>query len=301
MFFIDIVRVIELINIINEKYYLVRMMNRKTISILGLGWLGLPLAKSFLYNGYYMKGTVTGSVKANELKKSGIDVSLLKLFADKIECSDPDFFKCDVLIINFPPSRTKAIETIYPAQVKQILPFIHQNNVKKVLFVSSTSVYPEVNRIVSEDEVWLPDKPSGKACLNAENILHKDPHFSSTVIRFGGLIGPNRNPSRFIKDGIANGEGNKPVNLIHLYDCIGIINHVIKQKIWGEVINACCPEHPTRAEFYTKAAVAAGLEPPCFDLSSEFQFKKVNSEKLTNLLRYTFKYENPINFLNSPR
>lgn len=271
-------------------------MNRRTISILGIGWLGLPLAKSFLHKGYHVKGTVTASSKADDLKHSGIEVSVLKLFSDKIECADPGFFNSDIVIVNIPPSRTALIETIYPAQVKQILPYLYQNKVKKVLFVSSTSVYPEVNRMVSEDEVWSPDKPSGAACLNAENILRNDPHFSTTVIRFGGLIGADRNPHRFMKSGVKSGEGNKPVNLIHLDDCIGIINHVIEQNIWGEVINGCCPVHPTRQEFYTRAALKAGVEPPCFDNSSDFQFKKVSSDKLINQLDYTFKYESPVDF-----
>lgn len=272
-------------------------MNRKTISILGLGWLGLPLAKSLLYKGYHVKGTVTALAKADDLKNSGIEVSVLKLFTDKIECADPGFFNSDVVIVNFPPSRTEFIETIYPAQVKQILPYLHQNKVKKVLFVSSTSVYPEVNRMVSEDEVWSPDKSSGAACLKAENILRNDPHFSTTVIRFAGLIGADRNPHRFMKRGVKNGEGNKFVNLIHLDDCIGIINHVVEQNIWGEVINGCCPEHPTREEFYTKAAEIARVEPPIFDLSSKFQFKKVSSEKLTKQLGYTFKFQSPLDWL----
>ena len=100
-----------------------------------------------------------------------------------------------------------------------------------------------------------------------------------------------------MKRGIKNGEGNKPVNLIHLDDCIGIINHVIEQNIWGEVINGCCPEHPTRDEFYKKAAIVADVEPPLFDFSTEFKFKKVGTVKLTNQLGYTFKFQSPLDWL----
>ena len=271
-------------------------MNRIKISILGLGWLGLPLAKSFLFKGYQVKGTVTNAVKARELKNTGIDVSILKLHSDRLESSDTSFFDADVLIVNFPPSRVEFIETIYPSQVKQILPYVLKNNVKNVLFVSSTSVYPEINRTVYEDEVWMPDKPSGAACLKAENVLRSDANFSTTVIRFGGLIGADRNPHRFMKYGVNNGEGNKPVNLIHLDDCIGIIDHVIERNIWGEIINGCCPVHPTREEFYTHAAKIAGVDPPHFEKGSDFQFKKVSSDKLINQLGYTYKYQSPLDF-----
>ena len=270
-------------------------MSQKTISILGLGWLGLPLAKALLDKGYVVKGSVTSTEKASELKGTGIDISIVKLYADQLEYTDAEFFSADVLIINFPPRRVNQIESIYPNQVGQLIPFILLSKVGKVIFISSTSVYPEVNRTVMEDDLLDPDKPSGIACLRAENELRQSDRFATTVIRFGGLIGADRNPHRFMKRGIKNGQAKVPVNLIHLDDCIGIIDHVIEQNIWGEVINGCCPEHPTREEFYTKAATVTGVEPPYFDLSSEFQFKKVSSEKLTNQLGYTFKYESPLN------
>lgn len=272
------------------------MATGKSISIIGLGWLGLPLAKSLQEQAYQVKGSVTSAEKARELSAQIPGVSVLKIETDGLSLSDEKLFACDVLIVNIPPRRVPGIEAIYPAQIGQLLPFIHHSGIKKVLFVSSTSVYPELGREVSEHEIQLPDKPSGRACLKAEQILQNDQAFRTTVLRFGGLIGPGRQPHRFMQYDRVNQGGNIPVNLIHLADCIGIIQHIVEKELWGEVLNACCPQHPTRREFYTKAALQAGIVAPQFSDDEEFQFKTVSSKKLINQLGYTFKYESPLDF-----
>jgi len=61
------------------------------------------------------------------------------------------------------------------------------------------------------------------ALYRSEQLFHENTNFQTTVIRLAGLIGPGRNPARFFagKTNIPN--GNAPVNLIHLDDCIGFI------------------------------------------------------------------------------
>lgn len=271
-------------------------MTSKTISILGLGWLGKPLAKSLLLKGYSVKGSVTSTEKADEFIDSDINIYILKVEENRFELSNPDFFNTDVLFINIPPKRIQEIEKIYPAQISQLIPHILKNKIGKVIFVSSTSVYPTINRMVTEDDLLIPDKASGIACLNAEKILKKSKGFDTTIIRFGGLIGADRNPHRYMKRGIKNSQAKVPVNLIHLDDCIRIIEHIMDNKIWGEIINGCCPVHPTREEFYKLAAKVAGVEAPVFDNNDSSDFKIVSSEKLINKLGYTFKYKNPTDF-----
>jgi nucleoside-diphosphate-sugar epimerase len=271
-------------------------MDKKTISILGLGWLGLPLAKSLAAKGFFVKGSVTSEEKAFELICYNFDLSVLTLYPDRVSLSNESFFDTDLLIVNIPPRRANNIETIYPAQVGQLIPYIEKHQIGKVIFVSSTSVYPEVNREVSENDHLLPDKPSGIACLDAEKVLMERFPYNVTSIRFGGLIGPGRYPHRFMRPGAVNGNGNQPVNLIHLHDCIGIIEHVIENKLWGETINGCCPLHPTREAFYRKAAQLAGVEPPIFDNNESLDFKIVSTRKIENM-GYRFKFKSPVDAL----
>ena len=49
------------------------------ISILGCGWLGLPLAKSLVDNGYKIKGSTTTQDKYQKLVEDGVTPYLIKL------------------------------------------------------------------------------------------------------------------------------------------------------------------------------------------------------------------------------
>ena len=271
----------------------------KRISIIGLGWLGLPLAKALKAESHQVKGTVTMPDKALELQSQNMDASVLTVSEQGIEISNESIFECDILIINFPPERTQNIEEIYPAQVQHIIPYIEKHVVSKVIFISSTSVYPEINTIVTENKNYYPRKTSGLACLKAEKVLQGNKNFETTVIRFGGLIGADRNPHRFMKRGERNGHGHVPVNLIHIDDCIGIIKHIISRDIWDETINGCCPIHPTREGFYKHAASIAGIEFPLFDNSALLKFKIVSSNKIIRQFGYDFKYKSPNQYLQS--
>ncbi|MFB6305982.1 MAG: SDR family NAD(P)-dependent oxidoreductase, partial [Flavobacteriales bacterium] len=73
--------------------------------------------------------------------------------------------------------------------------------------MSSTSVYPALNRTIRENDAKAPEKESGKALLNAEQLLNQETQWQTTVLRFCGLIGHNRHPGRFLtgKKSLSNG------------------------------------------------------------------------------------------------
>lgn len=271
-------------------------MDKKTVSILGCGWLGVPLAKHFLEKGFSVKGSVTSPEKFEKLNLAGILPYQLVLSDTAIIMDDPAFFKCDVLILSVPPGRTEGIEQYFPAQIGQLIPFLLKFGIQKVIFISSTSVYPENSGTAKEDDPNIPDKASGKALLVAENLLKSQVDFGTTIIRFGGLIGADRNPARFLLKSVQP-IANAPVNLIHQDDCIGIISAIIGQNLWGETLNACSPEHPMKKDFYGKAARISGLpEPIVSDRAGAF--KVIDSSKLIRLLKYQFKYKNPMDYLD---
>lgn len=270
-------------------------MQNQTISILGCGWLGVPLAKALLTGGYKVKGSVSSVEKTNKLEVEGIEPFVVKVYDSELVCSDFDFFKTDILIISIPPKRIPDIENIYPAQLEQIIQLIIRYEIKKVIFFSSTAVYPENNSLVIESDSRIDEKTNGAALINAENKLINRKDFDTTIIRFGGLIGADRNPARFLLKS-NKPIANVPVNLIHQIDCIGIVLSIIEQEIWGEVFNACCPVHPKKREFYGKAAEISGLPMP--NITDEISnYKIVDSSKLVKVLNYKFIYNSPIEYL----
>ncbi|WP_198170089.1 NAD(P)-binding domain-containing protein [Mucilaginibacter arboris] len=264
----------------------------KTISIAGCGWLGLPLAQKLVKKGWRVKGSTTTREKLTLLEKAAIEPFLMQLGNLK-EQVDPVFFNSDFLLINVPPSRKNA-QAGYLEKMQGLLPFMHAATIGKVIFISSTSVYADVCREVTEA-----DEPSNPSeLLLAEMLFLPDKNFDTTVIRFGGLFGPNRNPGRFFRDKNSIPNGLAPVNLIHLNDCLGLIEAVLNQQKTG-IYNAVAPSHPTKKEFYGKAILRSGFAVPDF-LEEKTQWKIISPDKIIADLNYQFQYPDLMKCLDDP-
>ncbi|RKE04801.1 NAD(P)H-binding protein [Marinifilum flexuosum] len=269
-------------------------LNLPRISVLGCGWLGLALAKHLSSKGYDVKGSVMQEENLEELHQFGIKGYQIAFNPDLQVCSDDHFFETDIIVSCIPPKRRDDIESYYPKQIDSLKQEAQKHGVKKVLFISSTSVYPNTLGKVSEELQLSPEKASGKALVKAEKLLTQSDDFETTILRFGGLIGYDRHPGRFLSHRKELRNGSVPVNLIHQDDCVKIISEIIKQNVWGEVFNACCPEHPTRKDFYQKAARAANLPEPEFLEEEQMAYKWVDSSKLIKRLNYKFIYTSPL-------
>lgn len=265
----------------------------KQISILGCGWLGLPLAESLLENGFQVNGSTTSESKIELLKEASIQPFLIQLEEDRIVGEMNEFLKdSTILIIDIPPKLKGNSDSVSKAFVKKIqilIPFIERSSVEKVLFVSSTSVYSDDNSIITEDILPQPDSESGKQLLEAESQLKNNRNFQTTVLRFGGLIGEDRHPIHFLsgKKNIQNPEA--PINLIHQKDGIGIIISIIQKSIWQETFNAVAPYHPTRKDYYSQKAIEMNLPLPEFNQNETSVGKTIRSEKIKKILGYEFQ------------
>lgn len=278
----------------------------KQISILGCGWLGLPLAKSLLEKGFSINGSTTSVEKIAILEKAGIHSFLVSLGAvevlEETKISIENFLKnSEILIIDIPPKLRGDSEENFVAKIQNIIPFIEKSSVEKLIFVSSTSVYSDGTSTalsVTELDKPEPNTESGKQLLETEQMLQSNSNFQTTIVRFGGLIGDDRHPIKFLtgRKNIENPEG--PINLIHQIDCIGIIEAIIKKGLRqaqsdnrdsNEVFNAVAPFHPTRKEYYTQKAIELDLPLPEFDESKTSIGKTILSDKVESILNYTFK------------
>jgi len=252
----------------------------------------LPLAKSLIEKGFSINGSTTSVEKIAVLEKAGISAFQINLFEDRIE-GNLDLFlsNSDVLIIDIPPKLLGDSKENFVAKIQNIIPFIEKSSVEKVLFVSSTSVYEDTSdlRIITEETKPNPDTESGKQLLEAEQLLQNNSNFQTTILRFGGLIGEDRHPIKFLagRKNIENPEG--PINLIHQVDCIGIIEAIVCNTELLGVFNAVAPFHPTRKEYYTQKAIELNLPLPEFDESKTSIGKTILSDKVASILNYKFK------------
>ena len=268
------------------------------ISILGTGWLGLPLGEYLLNKGHEIKGSVTSQHKLDTLKAKGIEPFLLNLTPQpEPEGTIQRFLDSDVLIIAIPPSRkSNDMDTFHAAQMKELVKYMLEGEIRKTIYISSTSVYPEQNREVRESDEIKPEVSVHNSIVLAEKVLRQTGPLDTTVLRVGGLMGYNRIPGKYFagKKGLKN--GNSPVNFVHRDDVIGVIEQIIVQEKWNRVFNVVAPEHPLRKDLYPETASAFGFEPPTFDDSEPAPYKIVNTEKLDMEIGYKFKYPNPSTF-----
>ncbi len=271
-------------------------MSVNTVSILGCGWLGLPLAKRFVQEGYRVKGSTTTVSKSSTLEAAGIESFVFRL-APETEHEVYKSFLQDsgLIIINFPPRRIPDIIDVYQEQINCILPYIKPS--QKVIFISSTSVYQNTNNWVTEAMELQPEKNSGKAVLAVENILKSKLNNAVTIVRFSGLIGYDRLPGRFLANKKEVPNGKAPINVIHQDDCIRLISRIIETQCWGEIINGSTDLHPLRETFYTLAAQNIGLQPPQFKDTPDLKFKKISNLKSKTLLGFTYMYPDPLKLI----
>jgi nucleoside-diphosphate-sugar epimerase len=270
----------------------------KNISILGCGWLGLPLAKSLLDKGFLVKGSTTSLEKISILESTGIFPHLVTLSAVEGQNNEIAISSLlensEILIIDIPPKLRGNYKENFLAKIQNLIPFIENATIRKVIFVSSTSVYADDNSTVTESTKPETETESGKQLLEVEQLLQNNKNFKTTIIRFGGLIGENRHPIHFLagRKNIENPDA--PINLIHQLDCIGIIEEILRQaqndKLgFGEIFNAVAPFHPTRKTYYSEKALELNLLLPEFDESKPSVGKIISSEKVETVLGYHFQ------------
>jgi len=255
----------------------------KSVSILGLGWLGWPLAQNFASQGWQVKGTVRNIEKAGLQRISSVKVLT---FDFPVETRNlPELLKSDVLIITIPPSKVGD----YLELIQFLKNQINLTQIKQVIFTGSTSVYPDCSAEVDETTKELPNSQGGKTLLDAEKLL-LELSCTTTILRLGGLFGENRNPGKFLagKEDLPNPDGM--INLVEGCDVIAIVTALAGQENQSEVYNVCNPKHPSRKAFYTKAAIELNLKPPVFVENEIQEWKLVKNTKIqTRLPNFRFK------------
>ena len=133
-------------------------IEKESWGIIGLGWLGFELANKLRHEGHQVWGT----------HRSEFNFEL-----------DPfPATPCEVLLLNTPP-----LKNISP---KDFVQKVSDHPAKRVIFISSTSVYGEVDGQVNELTPVNPVTASAKWLTDVESLLQVRFHARLTVMRQGG-------------------------------------------------------------------------------------------------------------------
>lgn len=271
-------------------------MELSRISVLGCGWLGLPLAEALIDKGYNVKGSTTTESKLNGFLEKGINPYYINLTPILQATDIKGFMDTELVIINIPPGTRTRSALFHVEQIQQLIPYLEKSSAKYILYVSSTSIYPNTKGEVKEYDVIEVFQAENKTLATAEKMIREIPGKQATILRCGGLTGYDRLLIRHFAGRKNLTIGDEPVNLIHRDDVIGIIEAIIEQEKWGETYNICSPLHPLKRDFYKELAERFDYEQPEFTTSDLQPFKIVNTEKLTRELNYVFKYPDPMEY-----
>lgn len=271
-------------------------MNRSTTSILGCGWLGAPLARNLLAEGYHVKGSTRQAEKKSVMKDVGIKPYFLTLTPELNQLSPGDFFQTDLLIIVIPPHLPEQEEQFHSRQIQAVVNEIERHSIKKCIYINSIAIYPGADKELKEEDLPDIENCPQPDMRRAETILQNAKGLDLTILRCGEFYGYNRIPGKNIEEKKNTKEESAVVNFIHRDDVIGVILEILRQEYWNQTLNVVTPKHPTTEGVYLKNAKEFGFEAPPLSQNAPSINKIISSEKLQKDLQYQFLYPDPLNF-----
>jgi nucleoside-diphosphate-sugar epimerase len=268
------------------------------VSIVGCGWLGLPLAKHLAEEGHVVSGSTTRAERVAELQAAGVHAFQLKAENGKWQGDGlVDFLECDVLIIAIPPGTKRNPDSSHAEEVQALIHVISDSkiNIEKIIYISSTSVYKNANRVVAETDVIEEADAENKVLFRAEKYIQSSEIKDKIILRLGGLTGYERMLARFFAGKSELAGGNEPVNLVHRDDVISVIFFLLEKKSESVVLNVCSPQHPTRRDFYTQLCERFDLASPTFPEQLHADWKEISTNELAGL-GYSWIFPDPYQY-----
>lgn len=222
--------------------------------VIGAGWLGEPLAIRLQAEGHRVVVTARQADRINALQSAGLASWRLDLadagetygLRDRLE-------PFQTLIIAIPPAR--GAQTHYADQLKRLLTHWPEKAVRRLIFYSSTGVYPDAAGWWDENSPLQEEHPVAQAekiIANwGKNVL---------ILRCGGLCDERRVIGRYFS-AKALPNADQVVNYIQLADVIGATIHLLGQETFG-CFNLVAPLHPSRQEVFVAQAERYQFSPP---------------------------------------
>jgi len=266
------------------------------ISILGAGWLGLPLAQTLLaLKQHTLKVSTTSTSKIESLKKEGLESYIINSDDYLNNTLINNFLICDILIINIPPKKNNQN---YLAFLQFISCHEALKMIKQIIFISSSSVYPLEKKTYNEDENITVENSSKEVVYEAEKIF-LDSNKSVNILRCAGLMGYSRVAGRYFENKKVPNE-NAKVNYVHRDDVIAAIVLLIQNECMNSIYNLCSLEHPSKKEVYLRNSEKLGFSKPIFDNLLDLDVIKsvrlIDGSRISKEMGFEYKFPNPLEY-----
>jgi nucleoside-diphosphate-sugar epimerase len=266
-----------------------------SLSIVGLGWLGEPLAKHLLENKYTVKGSTTNTEKLERLKQEGIETFLFdaNISENKEELSK--LFDAEVIIITIPPKLNTSNLLEYQHKIKNIIQQINTEKTQLVIYTSSTSVYSQKSGFYNENALL---DSNDNAIIAAEKLLQEKFKEKLVILRLSGLCGPKRNlPEFFIKSNRTPDNPELCVNMVHQKDLINAIFSIIKNpyKSDKKIFNISADFHPLRRDFYKSVYLSNKTSFPKINFNTQ-NIRLIDNSLFKKEFDFEYEFKDPLLF-----
>jgi nucleoside-diphosphate-sugar epimerase len=242
------------------------------ITIVGCGWLGMPLVNQLVHN--FEVHVLTRSKAKIEALRS-IDIHAIP-FLDSTAHLSNEIIQTDWLIYMIPPSGMDD----YVAFTKNIL---HQFPVTtKIIFTSSIGVYEPSLEVINEQSKVIQNHP----LVLVETYIQQT-FAQSYSLRLAGLINEQRHPVYYLS-GKENLNPMQVVNLVHQTDVITAIQSILAEQPLEHTFNICYPAHPSRQEYYTQQAQKLNLPLPIFINQNELG-KQIDGNQIEQMTSFRYR------------
>ncbi len=263
---------------------------------MGCGWLGLPLAKMLIKQSHNIVATRRSVAGIDELSELGISGVKFELGLDLQQTQFDLLFTSDILFLNIPVGRKSVQSFDFIRAIESLLIRAQQSQIKQVLFVSSTSIYGDESRQVTENSTPNPITHSANVNFAVEKLVSNYFPKNFSILRLAGLVGETRHPVYFLSGKTGLTQPKQVVNLVHQQDVLKAIQNILDKGLWGKTFILSATEHPSREEYYTWAAETLNLPIPQF-ISQENNEKGKQIDASASLARlgieltYTSPYQ----------
>ncbi|MCF6345673.1 MAG: NAD-dependent epimerase/dehydratase family protein [Thiomicrorhabdus sp.] len=255
-----------------------------------------------------------GCLLGTQLSQQGHQVFGLRRNVDALpDCIQPIEENLTTPIDNLPPNidyvfymasagkyKDSAYYQAYVLGLKNLIEALKEHPVKKLFFISSSSVFGQ-----SEGEKVDESSPTDDSIFSTKRLLEGEEvalnsNLNATVVRFGGIYGPGRTHLiDLIQEGKAHCMEGVWSNRIHSEDCAGMLSHLLtcheKEPCSVDSLYVGVDNEPTLScEIYDWLAEQLSAPEPDRKEPSEASRLMRSNKQISNAkiraLGYEFKY-----------
>lgn len=231
-------------------------------AVLGLGYLGRPLAERLYLSGYSMaavKHRMTSDDINLPIDVQYFDFNRIGLHADVF---GRFWAEKKVWICLLPPSPFPD----YDACLKSWCDLALSCGVEHLVYSSSVSVYGGRCRECDENTVPEPETESASKVLAAEQVFLNSGVKHVDILRLGGLYSADRHPlNSILRRHKTIFDADQPVNMLHKDAALNALFAAVSKPGGIRIRNIVDESHPTKRAFYRQQAVSLGLPVPEFE------------------------------------